>query len=460
MELKIEISQKQILSQRMIQSMEILQMSSVELEAYVENLSLENPVVELEASYDTSAQDSSQADLQRKLDWLESTDRQNHIYYQQDRDTENLQDSWNVSGQEGEQLSDYLLSQLICTDYSAQDREIIEYMILSLDQRGYLTEDPASIAERFHTGLKPIERLLLDVQALDPAGVGARDLTECLLLQLHRRKDFSPLTETLITNHLEDIGKNHLPAIAKQLHVTMDEIQKSGEEIRSLNPKPGNSFSDRQQLRYITPDIFVVKLENKPEILINEYQYPRFSISTYYQQMLKESSDAEVQKYLSQKVQQAEWVQNCIAQRTSTLSRVTRVLVEKQQDFFFQGPLYNHPLRLTDIAEALDLHESTISRAMRGKYLQCSWGIFPLNYFLTASVSKNNEKNGSGITPLQMKEAIRKIIDAEDKQKPFSDRLISEELERQGMKLSRRTVAKYREELGIPDKSGRKSWQS
>ena len=177
MELKMEISQKQILSQRMIQTMEILQMSSVELEAYVENLSLENPVVELEESYDTAASDTAQADLQSKLDWLESTDRQNHIYYQQDRDTENLQDSWNVSAQEGEQLSDYLLSQLICTDYSAQDREIIEYLILSLDQRGYLTEDLTSIAERFHTGLKPIERLLLDVQALDPAGVGARDLT-------------------------------------------------------------------------------------------------------------------------------------------------------------------------------------------------------------------------------------------------------------------------------------------
>lgn len=460
MELKMEVTQKQILSQHMIQSMEILQMSTAELESYIENLSLENPVVDLEHSYENTDKTATQIDLQRKLDWLESTDRQNHVYYQQDRDNDSLQDSWNISDSGGEQLSEYLTAQLITAPYDPRERQIIDYLILSLDSRGYLTEEVASIAQRFQVEEACVERLLGDIQALDPAGVGARDLKECLLLQVHRLQNFSEMTEELIKNHLEDIGKNHLASIAKQLHVSVEEIQEACQQIRSLNPKPGNAFSDREQLRYITPDIFVVKLEKSFEILVNEYQYPKFSINDYYQHMLKENTDAEVQKYLSQKIQQAQWVQNCISQRSSTLSRVTHVIVEKQQDFFLNGPLHNHPMKLSDIASALDLHESTVSRAMRGKYLQCSWGVFPLNYFLTASVSKKSGDSGTGVTPMQIKEVMKEIIQSEDKQKPYSDRIISEELEKRGIHLSRRTVAKYREELGIPDKSGRKSWQA
>ena len=147
-------------------------------------------------------------------------------------------------------------------------------------------------------------------------------------------------------------------------------MQQACEEIRSLNPKPGSSFSDREQLRYISPDAVVVKLENQFEILINEYQYPGFSISNYYQEMMQSTTDAEAKKYLQEKVQQAQWVSNCISQRSSTLSRVMHLLVEKQHEFFLEGPGHKRPMRLVDLAEELDLHESTISRAMRGKYLQ------------------------------------------------------------------------------------------
>lgn len=456
MELKMEQTQKQVLSQQMIQSMEILQMSSAELENYIENLSLENPVVDLKQAENDNDSLAHQADLQRKLDWLDSTDRQNHVYYQQDRDSDTLQDSWNISTENGELLSDYLLSQLITVPYSEQDREIIEYIIFSLDSRGWFTENTESVAELFHTDSSVVRRLLSDIQHLDPAGVGASDLKECLLLQIERRKDFSPAAAELVRSHLEDVGKHHLNIIARQMHLPVSEIEQACEQIRSLNPKPGSSFSSREQLRYITPDIFVVKLEKQFQILINEYQYPDFSINSYYKNMLSDNTDPEVRQYLSQKIHQAEWVKNCISQRSSTLSRVAHVVVEKQQDFFLHGPIHAVPLKLADIAETLDLHESTVSRAMRGKYLQCSWGVFPLNYFLTASVSRK-AGNASRQTPAQMKEAIRKIILAEDKEKPFSDRLIAEEMEKNGLHLSRRTVAKYREEMNIPDRSGRKS---
>ena len=456
MELKIDISQKQILSQHMVQSMEILQMSAQELEGYIEKLALENPVIELPDSNSVQP-DPKQEDLQRKLEWLESTDLQNKVYYQQERSAENMQENWHDNRESEEALSDYLLSQLLLADYSKQEWTMIEFLVFSLDSRGYLTDSISSVAEYFSTSEEQILTLLTDIQALDPAGVGARDLTECLLLQLRRKQKVSPVTETIILHHMDDIAKNHLQDIAKKMEISIDDVLDACDEIRSLNPKPGNSFSNREQLRYISPDAVVVKLEDKFEILINEYQYPHFSISNYYQNLQKSTEDAEAKKYLQEKIQQAQWVSNCITQRSSTLSRVMHALVEKQHDFFLYGIGHKRPMRLSDIAGDLDLHESTISRAMRGKYLQCSWGVFPLNYFLTSVAAKTSGQDGEK-TPEQIKALIREVIDKEDKKKPYSDQAISKKLEDYDIKISRRTVNKYRMEMGLPDKSGRKSW--
>lgn len=456
MELKMDISQKQILSQHMVQSMEILQMSAQELEGYIENLALENPVIELPDTYNIHP-DSKQEDLQRKMDWLESTDLQNKVYYQQERSAENMQENWHDSRESEENLSDYLLAQILLADYDKTQRSIIKFMILSLDSRGYFTDELSSVAEYFSVSEDYILKLLTDIQSLDPAGVGARDLKECLLLQLYRQRDYSAVTEALIQSHLEDIAKNHLQDIAKKLHVSIDEILDACEEIRTLNPKPGNSFSNREHLRYISPDAIVIKLEDQFEILINEYQYPHFNINTYYQELLKNAPDKETKKYLIEKVSQAEWVANCISQRTSTLSRVMNTLVEKQRDFFLYGIGHKRPMKLTDLASALELHESTISRAMRGKYLQCSWGVFPLNYFLT-SVATKSANSDEEKTPEQIKIMIQRIVEEEDKKKPLSDQAISQKLEEYDIKISRRTVNKYRTEMGLPDKSGRKSF--
>lgn len=456
MELKMDISQKQVLSQHMMQSMEILQMSAQELESYIEDLALENPVIELPDSYSQQT-NTKQEDLQRKMDWLESTDLQNKVYYQQERSAENMQENWHDSRKSEENLSDYLLAQILLTDYDHTERTVIEFMILSLDSRGYFTDDISYVAEYFSVSEDLVRKLLGDIQALDPAGVGARDLRECLLLQLYRQKDYSSITEALIKDYLEEIAKNHIQNIAKKLNVPIDDILDACEQIRTLNPKPGNSFSNREQLRYISPDAIVIKLEDKFEILINEYQYPQIKINTYYQELLKDTPDKETQKYLQEKISQAQWVNNCISQRTSTLSRVVKTLVEKQNSFFLYGIGHKSPMRLTDLAAELDLHESTISRAMRGKYLQCSWGVFPLNYFLT-SVSTKATNSNEAKTPEQIKILIQKIVDEEDKRKPLSDQAISQKLEDYDIKISRRTVNKYRTEMNLPDKSGRKSF--
>ena len=448
------LSQKQILSQHLIQSMEILQMSAIELEAYLENLSMENPVVELESVQDDVRSEKELA-LARKLEWLESTDYQNKVYYREERREDDSY--WQDIGDSGEVLSDYLLAQLVTADYTDQERRVMEYLIYSLDEKGYFTDDPAAVAQAFSIEEEDVLQLLTEVQQLDPAGVGARDLSECLLLQLLRKPTWNEVTEEIIRDHLEDVARNHLAQIAKKMKISLQDVQDACEEIRTLNPKPGNAFSDRSRMPYISPDAVVVRVEDGFEILINEYQYPKFHISTYYQELEKTVTDAETKKYLREKIQQAQNVAGNIQQRTSTLSQVLHVLVEKQQSFFLHGAGHRRPLKLSDIAEATGLHESTISRTLRSKYLQCTWGVYPLNYFLTSAAS-TNAVSGEGQTPEYIKSQIQKIIAEEDRKKPLSDEAISRKLEESQIRISRRTVNKYRQELGIPDKSGRKSW--
>ncbi len=448
------LAQKQILSQHLIQSMEILQMSAVELEAYLENLSMENPVVELESAQGT-AENMKEIMLSRKLEWLESTDYQNKVYYKEDK--QNDDSYWQDISDSGEVLSEYLLAQLVTPDYTAQEHQIMEYLIYSLDSKGYYTDDPAAAAETWNVSEEEILRLLSEVQQLDPAGVGARDLSECLLLQLIRKPTWNEVTETIIRDYLDEVARNHLSNIAKKMKVSLSEVQDACDEIRTLNPKPGNAFSDRSRMQYISPDAVIVRVEDGFEILINEYQYPKFHISTYYQELEKTVTDAETKKYLREKIQQAQNVAGNIQQRSSTLSQVLHVLVDKQQEFFLKGVGNRRPLKLSDISEATGLHESTISRTLRSKYLQCTWGIYPLNYFLTSVAAKNAE-SGEEQTPEYIKTQIRKIIENEDKKKPLSDEAISKQLSEKQIAISRRTVNKYRQEMGIPDKNGRKAW--
>lgn len=456
MKQNLELTQKQILSQHMIQSMEILQMSAVELEEFLENLSMENPVVELSENRQTET-NNKELEMARKLEWLSSTDRQNRVYYEDDGDVENAESNWQDIRDAGEDLAGYLMSQLMAADYLDEERQILEYIIYSLDSKGYFTEDAREVAQQFGVSEHTVLHLLGEVQELDPAGVGARDLRECLVKQLHRKENYSRVTETIILFYLDEVAKNHLPQIAKKMKISVDEVMDACEEIRSFNPKPGNAFSDRERLKYISPDAVIVHVEDHFEILINEYQYPKFTISSFYEDMAKTVDDAETKKYLKEKIAQAQNIAGSIDQRNSTLSKVLRVLVELQKDFFLKGPGNKRPMRLTDLADVTELHESTISRTLRSKYLQCHWGVFPLNYFLT-SVATTNKESGEAQTPEYIKGKLQEVIDNEDKKKPLSDEAISKRLAEMEIPISRRTVNKYRQEMGIPDKSGRKAW--
>ena len=459
MDLKLQTRQTQTLSQRMIQSAEILQMTTQELNTYINETALENPVMELS---DSSAGGPERESIEQQQ-WLNSFNEENYYLYQRQNndDDYDFKDSWNIDTDDGETLEDYLWSQLISEELSSDDARIIHYMLESLDDRGYLTESPRDIAADLKTDEAHILKLLAQLQELDPAGVFAQNLEECLNLQLKRRGLLTPVMKTLTCQCLEMIARNQIPAIARKLRLSQAEAAGCCQIIRSLNPKPGMSFSSREQLRYIIPDVTIIKFKDHFDILLNEAMYPTIEISSYYRKMSREPDSEEVKAYLGNKLRQAEWICQCIAQRNRTLMDVSKAILEHQEAFFSKGPNHLVPLRMTDIADRLGIHESTVSRAVSHKYLQCSWGVYPLSFFFSRSVSRSENglsSSSQGINAAAIKLALREIIAGEDPKKPYSDRLLSEELASRGITISRRTVAKYREEEGILDASGRKEY--
>ena len=459
MDLKLQVKQTQTLSQRMIQSAEILQMTSQELNTYINELALENPVIDIVEP--PTAQEQRESIEQQE--WLNSFNEENYYLYQRQNndDDYDFKSSWNINTDDGETLQDYLWSQLITENFTDQETEIIKFMLECLDNKGYLEESIETIASYFGTDTELVEDLLSDLQALDPSGVCARSLEECLKLQLERRNMLTPVLESIIDNCLEMVAKNQIPAIARKLRLSPAETAGYCQIIKSLNPKPGVSFSSRDQLRYIIPDVTIVKFKDHFDILLNESMYPTIELNSYYRQMNQNPESSELKEYLGNKIRQAEWVKQCVTQRGKTLMQVSRAILEHQEEFFTFGPAHLNPLRLADIAQELDIHESTVSRAVSKKYLQCSWGVYPMNFFFSRSVAVQESSSESGtqsVTAADIKRVLREIIEEENKKKPYSDRLLGEKLAERGISISRRTVAKYREDEGIADASGRKEY--
>ena len=460
MDLKLQVKQTQTLSQRMIQSAEILQMTSQELNTYINELALENPVIDIVEP--PTAEEQRESIEQQE--WLNSFNEENYYLYQRQNndDDYDFKSSWNINTDDGETLQDYLWSQLITENFTDQETEIIKFMLECLDNKGYLEESIETIASYFRTDTEIVEDLLSDLQALDPSGVCARTLEECLKLQLERRDMLTPVLESIIDNCLEMVAKNQIPAIARKLRLSPTETAGYCQIIKSLNPKPGVSFSSRDQLRYIIPDVTIVKFKDHFDILLNESMYPTIELNSYDRQMNQNPESSELKEYLGNKIRQAEWVKQCVTQRGKTLMQVSRAILEHQEEFFTFGPAHLNPLRLADIAQELDIHESTVSRAVSKKYLQCSWGVYPMNFFFSRSVavqeSSSSESGTQSVTAADIKRVLREIIEEENKKKPYSDRLLGEKLAERGISISRRTVAKYREEEGIADASGRKEY--
>lgn len=449
------------LSMSMKQSMEILQMGSQELLEYIQDQVQENPVLEMEEKY---GKGDDTAVLQRKLEWLESTDAQNRYYHQQDTEDDEKDpiSNYGTVDEREENLYLYVLSQLEVMDLEPELLPVGRFLVESLNQNGWLDESVEDLAEELGKPVEEVEKALAAVQSLEPAGVGARNLSECLVLQLQRRHEDSELAIRIARDYLDPLSKSRYGLIAKSLGVCQEEVRTACDLIRTLNPRPGGGFAARENLVYINPDLFVVNFPDHFELLTNDYFFPDLNISGYYCRMLKSTEDNEVKDYLMGKVRQAKWVVHSIEQRRSTLLRCAECILELQEEFFRRGPGHLKPMCLADIAQKVGVHESTVSRTVRDKYLQCASGVYPLSYFFSRSLGApaarpGTEENTS--SPDFAKALLKKLIGGEDKHKPLSDQKLCERMAREGCELSRRTVAKYRDELGIPSTTGRKQYE-
>jgi len=448
--MELSQSQKQIqtLSPQMMQSMKILQMGIQELREYVEEALQENPVLELPEPDDGPA---PREDFTRQLEWLEANDRQNSYYHLQDAEGEREDALANVGGyvDESSALSWYILSQFMMgTSLEPEVMHLVEFLVDRLDPNGFLDEDLPALAAEAGVEEGMMARALTELQAADPAGVGARSLSECLRLQLERRAGDHRLEIAIAEGYLDELAHGRYGLISRKLGVPEREVRAACDLIRTLNPRPGTGFASPENLVYITPDIEVTAFPDHFEISANDTAIPRLKLSRYYGELLHETQDKEVRDYLTVKANQAKWVVKSIDQRRNTLLQCAQWVVERQEDFFRLGPGHLRPLTMGQAAQALGVHESTISRTVKDKYLQCSRGVYPLSYFFSRSLGAEEA------SPETAKLLLRKLVEEEDK--PLSDQKLCEEMARRGCPISRRTVAKYREAMGIPNASGRR----
>ncbi len=341
-------------------------------------------------------------------------------------------------------LADYLEEQLRFATEDPLARRIGEEIIGNLDDDGYLRTELTDIAERCQTTPEEVEKVLALVQAFDPAGVAARTAPECLLLQLHRDPNPDPVSVEIVEQHFEDLSRRRYAEIARVLKLPLDRIMESVEEILTLEPKPGRPFGGNDP-RYIVPDVSVVKMGAEYAVVLNEDGIPRLRVNSLYRSLLRGSGD-EARQYVEQKIRSAMWLIKSVEQRQRTLRKVTQSIVKFQREFLDKGLPYLRPLALRDVGEDISMHESTISRVTTNKYVETPQGLFELKFFFHSGIASGD---GEMVSSLSVKKMIQDLLANEDPGKPLSDQEVAQILKGRGLTIARRTVAKYREELGI-----------
>ncbi|WP_288678974.1 RNA polymerase factor sigma-54 [uncultured Clostridium sp.] len=453
--LNLTQEQKLIMTQQMQLSIKLLQMSTYDLREYIEKEFSENPV--LEAQYEDTKEVSKEQDrLEYKelLKYLESDNYGSQSYGEYD--DEEISPFTFIS--KPESLTDYLEEQILELPIDEYMRSVCSYMVECLDQKGYLDIKKEELINELDCSEETFNRALIVIQNLEPAGIGARDLKECLEIQLERKGENDPIVKEIIYNHLDDLADNKYQVIAKDLGITPKKAQDYGDLIKTLEPKPSRGFYTGDEVGFIIPDAEIRKIDGEFLILMNDGVLPMLSVNPLYKDILKDSTnDKEATEYVKEKIEKAMFLIKSIEQRKSTLYKVLQKILEKQKDYFEKGEKYLKPMTLKEIAEKLEMHESTISRAIRDKYILTSMGTIKIKNLFVNSISNKEKSHGEeDVTVINIKKALEEVIKKEDKRKPLSDQAISEILKEKGMVISRRTVAKYREELGIKSSSKRK----
>lgn len=462
-ELNLTQTQKLIMTPELRQAIQILQFNSVELMEFIDKQLEVNPFLEsMDKNTETVSKEDSSVDVPKseskdEIDWKEVIEKYDDISYKAYGNNVNSEERQTFETYTSKKMSlkDHLMLQLGVSVKTQKEKRIGEFIIESLDRKGYLSCSLQDISLLLNEDVTEVERILRLVQTFDPIGVGARNLSECLMIQLKEKGIQDKNAYIIVEKHLEDIATNKIQKIAKELRITVKRVQNIFDIIKMLEPKPARGFIvDSDNIRYIVADVSIEKINGEYIIIVNDSNLPMLTISGYYKNMVNNLDDKEANKFLTDKLNSSMWLIKSIEQRRMTLYKVVESILKFQRKFFDEGNTAIKPLVLKDVAEDIGVHESTVSRATNGKYVQTPRGIFELKHFFASSLS--NENDSQGVSSTSVKTQIQTLISNESTQKPLSDQKIADILGESGINISRRTVAKYRDEMRISASSMRR----
>ncbi len=474
--LHLKLSQKLIMTPSLQQAIKLLQLSKLELQEVLNQELLENPL--LEESADEAKQEEAEVEAQEKTQTEEEAkaaepapEKEKDSFDEIDYDAyfqDYIEYGYNPRmGEEHEEfpientltrppnLTDHLAWQLGMSDASPAVKDIGAFIIGNIDEDGYLRATSEEIAAAGPYDPADVEKAIAAIQSLDPIGVGARDLRECLLLQLQFLEVDNTMVESIVRDHWDMFMQRHFVQIAKSLGIDMKTLEGVVEIIKHLDPKPGRKYSNERAI-YVEPDVYIQKVGDDYVIVLNEDGMPKLRINGSYRSMLNSmdsKSDGETVNYIKDKIRSAVWLIKSLDQRQRTIYKVSESIVKHQREFLEKGIDYLRPLVLRDVADDIQMHESTVSRVVSNKYMHTPRGLFLMKYFFHSGIDSDT---GEDISSLTVKKKIQGFIDGEDSRKPLSDSKIMKILNDEGINIARRTVAKYRDELNIPSSTDRK----
>ncbi|MEZ0327980.1 MAG: RNA polymerase factor sigma-54 [Dissulfuribacterales bacterium] len=468
----LKLTQQLVMTPQLQQAIKMLQLSRIELIEMIQQELENNPVLDEAIQMEGAADRESSAEV---VPALSATDMEKTAWEKKALEEVEWKDYWDEDRKTAIQsfsfedkevpdyenlltkttdLTEHLMWQLQLSDATEQQRRIGGFIIGNLTDDGYLALSVEEIAAELECDVKDVQTTLALVQGFDPVGVAARDLKEALLLQVSHYGIEDPLVKEIITDHMPSLERHNYQLIAKATGRSVDDVKHAVAIITHFEPRPGRQYV-ASGVNYIVPDIYVYKVGDEYVITLNDDGMPNLKINSFYKDnLMKTVSDKQTKEFIQDKMKSALWLIKSIDQRKRTIYKVAESIVKFQKDFFDNGIEYLKPMVLRDVADDIEMHESTISRVTANKYMQTPHGLFELKYFFSAGLKRSDDADD--IAAQSVKEKLRQLIAAEDARKPYSDQKLVELLEKNNIKIARRTVAKYREMLGILPSSMRK----
>lgn len=436
--IKLEMEQNPLLE-------EDLEMEEEMEQEMEEELKLEELEAKPESDDDSESEEEYNEDKE-EIDWDTILNDENNYEIKPPKD--NSSETFERPEVSQTTLPEYLLSQLHMIDLSEKEIVIGEYIIWNINEVGYLTYDLELIATNLDVTLEEVEKVLKIIQKFDPPGIGARDLQECLLIQLMEAIEPDELAITVIKDYFDDFKNKRFEKIAKKIGISIEEFKQILNIITKLNPKPGEGYQSLYD-NTITPDVIVLNEDEDFKVILNDWNIPHLRINNSYRKLLldKKNTPKKTKEFIKNRLESARWLINSIHQRRATILKVVETIVRRQREFFDKGSLYLKPMILKDIADEIGMDISTVSRVTNGKYVQTDYGVYELKHFFSEKIRRND---GEDVSNKEIKNRIREIIKKENPQKPYNDQKIVAMLQQEGFNIARRTVAKYREQMMIP----------